>query len=61
MNLFDQHEVVTFEMIFTQPSLNHFVITLLAVLDLARKQIIRLNQNEQFGEITFEKGPDYEK
>lgn len=61
MNLFDENEVVTFEMIFTQPSLNHFVITLMAVLDLSRRQIIRLTQNEQFGEITFEKGPEYEK
>ncbi|EGV00501.1 segregation and condensation protein A [Mycoplasmopsis columbina SF7] len=61
LNLFDEHEIVTFEMIFTQPSLNHFVITLMAILDLARRQVIVLKQNEQFGEITFERGPEYEK
>lgn len=61
LNLFDHCDTVTFEMIFRQPSLNHFVITLLAVLDLARRQIIILKQNEQFGTITFEKGPEYEK
>ncbi|MGY5139164.1 segregation/condensation protein A [Mycoplasmopsis gallinarum] len=61
LNLFDQNEVVTFEMIFTQPSLSHFVITLMAILDLARRQIIRIKQEEQFGEILFERGPEYEK
>ncbi|WP_029513464.1 segregation/condensation protein A [Mycoplasmopsis primatum] len=61
MNLFDSCDKVTFEMIFRQPSLNHFVITLLAVLDLARRQIIRIYQKEQFGELTFERGPEYEK
>nr|WP_318028304.1 hypothetical protein [Mycoplasmopsis bovis] len=45
----------------SKPSLNHFVITLLAVLDLSRRQIIRMYQDEQFGEIRFEKGPEYEK
>lgn len=61
LNLFDSFDKVTFEMIFKQPSLNHFVITLLAVLDLARRQIIIMKQDEQFGEITFERGPEYEK
>ncbi|WP_338822841.1 segregation/condensation protein A [Mycoplasmopsis felifaucium] len=61
MNLFDSYDKVTFEMIFTQPTLNHFVITLMAVLDLARRQIIVMKQDEQFGEITFERGPEYEK
>ncbi|UUM19313.1 segregation/condensation protein A [Mycoplasma sp. 1018B] len=61
LNLFDENENVTFEMIFNQPSLNHFVITLMAILDLARRQIIKLTQKEQFGIITFEKGENYEK
>ncbi|MBT1379470.1 segregation/condensation protein A [Mycoplasma bovis] len=61
LNLFDSCDKVSFEMIFKQPSLNHFVITLLAVLDLSRRQIIRMYQDEQFGEIRFEKGPEYEK
>ncbi|MGV2392834.1 UNVERIFIED_CONTAM: segregation/condensation protein A [Campylobacter lari] len=61
LNLFDANKEVTFEMIFTQPTLNHFVITLMAVLDLARRQIIIIHQDEQFGRLTFEKGPLYEK
>ncbi|VEU75520.1 segregation and condensation protein A [Mycoplasmopsis maculosa] len=61
LNLFDNHEKVTFEMIFKQPSVNHFVITLLAILDLARRQIIIIHQDEQFGELSFEKGPEYER
>ncbi|KKB26668.1 Segregation and condensation protein A [Mycoplasmopsis meleagridis] len=61
LNLFENHEVVTFEMIFTQPTLNHFVITLMAVLDLARRQIIRIYQEEDFGILKFEKGPEYEE
>lgn len=48
-------------MIFTQPSINHFVITFLAVLDLVRRQIIKMHQDEQFGTITFERGPEYER
>lgn len=61
LNLFDSCDRVTFEMIFTQPSLNHFVITLLAVLDLAKRQIITLRQDEMFGTILFERGPEYER
>ncbi|WP_029512745.1 segregation/condensation protein A [Mycoplasmopsis iners] len=61
LKLFRENEKVTFEMIFSQPSIEHFVITLLAVLELARDQIIRIYQDEQFGEITFERGPEYEK
>ncbi|VEU78135.1 segregation/condensation protein A [Mycoplasmopsis columbinasalis] len=61
LNLFDENEEVTFEMIFSVPSLSHFVITLMAVLDLARRQIVVLHQDEQFGLITFERGPEYEK
>ena len=61
LNLFDSCDRVTFEMIFTQPSINHFVITFLAVLDLVRRQIIKMHQDEQFGTITFERGPEYER
>ncbi|MBZ4195199.1 segregation/condensation protein A [Mycoplasma tauri] len=61
LNLFDSCDKVSFEMIFNQPSLNHFVITFLAILDLTRRQIIRMYQDEQFSSITFERGPEYEK
>lgn len=59
--LFLNKEEVSFEEIFTQPSLNHFVITLIAVLELSKKQEIIIKQKEQFGILTFVKGPEYEK
>ncbi len=37
LNLLDSCDKVSFEMIFKQPSLNHFVITLLAVLRFIKK------------------------
>lgn len=61
LDLFKKSNNVQFEIIFNQPSLNHFVITFLAVLVLVKMQKIRMQQNEQFGTITFEKGPEYEK
>ncbi|WP_406615274.1 segregation/condensation protein A [Mycoplasmopsis hyopharyngis] len=60
-SLFKNKKEVTFEEIFTVPSLNHFVITLIAVLELSKKQEIIINQKEQYGIITFTKGPEYEK
>ncbi|MBU4689519.1 segregation/condensation protein A [Mycoplasma zalophidermidis] len=61
LELFKTTDNVTFEMIFNQPSMNHFVITFMAVLVLVKMQKITMEQNEQFGTITFAKGPDYEK
>ncbi|MBN3534418.1 segregation/condensation protein A [Mycoplasma procyoni] len=59
--LFQKHGKVTFEMIFSVPSIKHFVITLIALLDMSRKEEIILTQEEQFGIIKIEKGPNYEK
>ncbi|MBD5788554.1 segregation and condensation protein A [Mycoplasma synoviae GX11-T] len=50
-NVFGQRSEVKFEEIFTQPSLTHFVITLIALLDLARQQFLTLKQDSQYGEI----------
>lgn len=61
LDLFKKHNEVTFEMIFSQPSMDHFVITFIAILVLVKSQKIILEQREQFGTITFKKGPDYEK
>lgn len=61
LDLFKKHNEVTFEMIFSQPSMDHFVITFIAILVLVKSQKIILEQKEQFGTITFKKGPDYEK
>lgn len=60
-NIFDSNENVTFDQIFNLPSLNHFVITLLALLDMARRQIIIIEQDEQFAELRFKRGPEYER
>lgn len=59
--IFDNYENVTFDQIFNLPSLNHFVITLLALLDMARRQIIIIEQDEQFAELRFKRGPEYER
>lgn len=61
LDLFKKYDQVTFEMIFSQPSMDHFVITFIAILVLVKSQKIVLEQKEQFGTITFKKGPDYEK
>lgn len=50
-NVFGQRSEVKFEEIFIQPSLTHFVITLIALLDLARQQFLTLKQDSQYGEI----------
>ncbi|EPJ16548.1 segregation and condensation A domain protein, partial [Chlamydia psittaci 01DC11] len=42
-------------------SAGHFVITLLAVLDLARQQIIKMEQDEIDGLIKFSRGIEYGK
>lgn len=50
---------ITFELLFTVPTLNHFVVTLIAVLDMARKEELILEQIEQFEEIKISKGGAY--
>lgn len=54
-----QDEIIPFELLFSVPSLNHFVITLLAVLDMSRKEELILEQKEQFGYIIIKKGAMY--
>ena len=51
--------IIPFEKLFIVPSLNHFVITLIAVLDMARKEELLLEQNQQFDEIIIKKGVNY--
>ena len=56
LELFKKKEEPSFEEIFSVPSMNHFVVTMITILDMARKQEVKLNQNEQFGTITIKKG-----
>lgn len=59
--LIDQHnwEIIPFEELFTVPSLNHFVITLIAILDMSRKEELILEQKQQYDEIIIKKGVNY--
>ncbi|WP_330463247.1 segregation/condensation protein A [Metamycoplasma gateae] len=59
--LFKFKNELSFQEIFSVPTMGHFVITLLAVLDLARQQIVILEQVEDEGIITFKKGIEYEE
>ncbi|SJZ44711.1 segregation/condensation protein A [Mycoplasmopsis verecunda] len=59
--LLKEHEVLTFEMVFTQPSIKHFVVTLLAVLVLAKQQILIIEQDEEFGDIRIKRGELYDE
>ena len=61
IKLFSERDEVSFEEIFSVPSAGHFVITLLAVLDLARQQIIKMKQDEIDGLIKFSRGIEYGK
>ena len=61
IKLFNERDEVSFEEIFSVPSAGHFVITLLAVLDLARQQIIKMEQEEIDGLIKFSRGSEYGK
>lgn len=61
IKLFKTKLQVTFKDVFSVPSLGHFVITLLAALDLVRQQIIEIYQEENEGEINFKKGALYEE
>ncbi|TPI01965.1 segregation/condensation protein A [Mycoplasma struthionis] len=61
LKLFENREEVDFEEIFDVPSKGHFVITLLALLDLARQQKVEIYQEENEGPITFKRGVEYEK
>lgn len=52
-------DIIPFNLLFTVPSLNHFVITLIAILDMSRNQELILEQDEQFEEIIIRKGAMY--
>lgn len=60
--LFIHNQELDFEHILDNlPTIEHFVITVLALLDMARKEEIILEQQEQFDKIIIRKGPLYEK
>lgn len=56
ITLFMEKENITFDDIFSVPSMNHFVLTMLTVLDMARKQELKIEQDSQFDKIIIKKG-----
>jgi len=56
LELFKNDKEPSFEKIFDVPSINHFTVTMLTILDMARKQELLLEQDEQFGEIKIKIG-----
>ena len=49
-------EKISFEQVFSVPTINHFVVTMLTILDMSRKQELILKQNNQFDTIEIIKG-----
>ncbi|WP_036463670.1 segregation/condensation protein A [Mycoplasmopsis sturni] len=58
--LLNEHEKVTAQMVFNLPSLSHFVITFLAILDLSRQQQIIIHEDEE-EILILTKGSEYEQ
>jgi segregation and condensation protein A len=56
LEIIKNNDNLTFEIIFSVPTIEHFSLTLLTILDMCRKQELIIKQNEQFGEIKFKKG-----
>lgn len=56
IELFKHKNDISFEDVFSVPSMNHFVVTMLTLLDMSRKQEVILHQDEQFGTISIRKG-----
>ena len=54
-----KQDTIPFELIFNVPTLNHFVITLIAILDMSRIEELVLEQSKQFDEIIIRKGVNY--
>ena len=54
--LFKDKNERTFEDIFSVPTMNHFVLTMLTILDMARKQELILEQDEQYSTMRIRKG-----
>ncbi|WKX02225.1 segregation/condensation protein A [Candidatus Mycoplasma mahonii] len=56
IKLFNEKEKRTFVEIFNVPTIDHFVVTMITILDMSRKQELILAQDEQYGNITITKG-----
>lgn len=56
IDIFKQNPKAGFEEIFNVPSINHFAITMLTVLDMAAKGELVVEQDKQYGDVKITKG-----
>ncbi|AJC50092.1 segregation/condensation protein A [Mesomycoplasma flocculare] len=55
-NILNQKENFSFSELFSLPSMKHFVITMISMLEMAKKQDLHLKQQGQFSEISIYRG-----
>lgn len=60
ISIFQNNPNAGFREIFDVPTINHFAITLLTVLDMSAKGELKLNQSEQYGDVVISKGEMHE-
>ena len=56
IDLLKKKATLTFEEIFSVPTMNHFVVTVVTILDMARKQELVIKQKNQFSDIWIKRG-----
>ena len=61
LKILSKNSTPSFRDIFQVPSINHFVVTVITILDMVIKGEILIHQNEQFDMINFEKGIIHEQ
>ncbi|WP_438341719.1 segregation/condensation protein A [Mycoplasma sp. 3341] len=52
-------DTLNFEYVFSVPTYGHFVISLIALLDLARQQVVVISENEELEIVAIKKGEKY--
>lgn len=55
-NLLENKSQVDFSEFFSLPTMKHFVITMISMLEMAKKQVLHLKQQRQFSEILIFRG-----
>ncbi|WP_337898244.1 segregation/condensation protein A [Mesomycoplasma ovipneumoniae] len=55
-NLLENKNEIDFEYLFSLPTMKHFVITMISMLEMAKKQLLHLKQEKQFSKISIFRG-----
>ncbi|VEU72221.1 segregation and condensation protein A [Mesomycoplasma ovipneumoniae] len=55
-NLLKKENEIDFEYLFSLPTMKHFVITMISMLEMAKKQLLHLKQEQQFSKISIFRG-----